>query len=673
MSDWNWWMECLPDLAWPAEGLGRWDPKTASALRRKELLALLARRAGTRARRCRLRRLLGEPEAAEGLEKTWRRSPRDPDARAWLAESLLLDDAPRALRLLEGLPGSRAALYRGAALMRLKRWRPASAAFAAAQEGRADGLPSLLAASALLRAGAPASALEALRRCQAEGCDEAALHWLRAFACDRLGRAGEARLSVERALRRFSELAFDPLLGPALRRENLRGGRCCPPSARTLELLSAPRRGPSAVWAWVQKAESLRSPQFSRYAEAVPLLRRAARSAPRSGWVWAYLGRGLESVGDSLGAKRALDRAAALSPESGWIRAWRGSWLLRHGRAAALPELDRAASLLPGYPFARAWRGGALRRAGRLAEAARELELAILLEPGYEWSFAELFQVRKQLKDWEAASAMVTHAYEREMKFTWARRDDPGSCGRALEELEEALAARPGQPLLRAWRAWILLGLNRTREARREALAAARGGPAFAHAVAAEAEERSGNMKRALARYDAAIRLRPCAAYLGARGLLLQAMGRRQAALRSLLQALEFNGTVARFQCALGSTLLDLGRPQAALQALDKAVGLDPGFCRALAQRAEAKRRLGRTALARRDLARARRLRPDCPWSALTASLLAGDDVSACAELIKAVDRGQELPAPLLAAARRRMGRLARRALRRLKGDGASS
>ena len=653
----DWWMACLGDLVWPAEGLGPWDPDRAPVMAAAQLRRLLAA-ARRPAQRNRLRRIMGQaPQATSS-----RPSPR-PAARAWLAESLLDKDARRAFSLLQGLPGPRAALYRGAALMKLKRWREAADAFVLAEGsagGAASALPALLAGAAWLRAGSPQGALQALARSQAGGCDEAALHWLTAYALQRLGRQAEAGCSVERAMHLFSELALDPLLGAALRRENQPG---LPPSRRTLSLLAAIRRGPTAAWALVQRAESLRSPAFSLYAEAAPLLRRAARLAPRSPWVWAYLGRGLDSVGDPQGAKRALDRAAALAPTSGWIRAWRGSWLMRHGLARqAVPELKRAVVLIPDYPFARAWLGGALRRTGRLDAAAAELELGSRREPCYEWTFAELFQLRRRRKDWAAAAAMLTQAYEHDMKFTWARRDDPESCRRALKELDGALRSRPGLPLLRAWRDWIRLGLGAV-----GAVKAGRREPAFVHAVAAESEERQGRLERALPYYDRAVALAPCAAYLGARGCLLVVLGRPRAALADLRRAVALNGTEARFQCALGTALLETRQPRAAIEAFDRALGLDPRFCEALAKRADAWAVLGKPVPARRDLTRARRLRPDCPWAALAAARLATDDVRACAEFLKVVERGGELPPRLLAAVRRRMGGAARRALRSLR------
>ncbi len=127
---------------------------------------------------------------------------------------------------------------------------------------------------------------------------------------------------------------------------------------------------------------------------------------------------------------------------------------------------------------------------------------------------------------------------------------------------------------------------------------------------------------------------------------------------------MRWNGTVARFQCKLGAALLATGGAAEARAAFDR--WLSGSAWSALAGRAEAYRRLGRRAEALRDVASARALRPECPWTALAASRLANDDVAACAELLKAVERGGELPPGALAEARRRMGRLARRARRRL-------
>lgn len=660
---WDWWIERLPDLVSPAEGLGRWDPRSAPVLERA---ALLKARAASRrpAERARLDRLLGVRAPLPS------RDPRGDDARAWLAEAALGEDPRRSLRLLAGLRGPRADYYRGAAAFLLGRWSAAAASFAqagASWRGAGAFLPSLLEASALLRRGDGRAMLAALERARAAGADAAALHWLRAYALDLAGRPSQSPPHVEAAMRRFSEIAFDPLLGPALRRESLRG-RGTPPSERTLALLGgARRRGAAAAWALVKRAEDLRSPGFSRYEQALRLLERGARRLPRSPWAWAYLGRARDHAGDAVGAGVALAKAARLAPEAGWIRAWRGNWLMRRGSRGALAELDAAVRLQPGYPFAHAWRGGALRRAGRWAQARRELETAALIEPGYEWTFHELFELRRRLGQWKEACAMLTEAHEREMKFVFARRGRPEELEAALKELSAALRRRPGPALARAWRAWVLAGLGRYDEAAREASAVARrGGPAFAWAVLGEAQAGRGRMGAALAALARAAREAPCAAYLGSWGDALLHAGRVRQAESALAASTARNGTIARFQCKHGWALLALRRDARAAAAFERALGLHPAYTEALAGRAEAARRLGRVARARALVAAARRLRPDCPWTALAASRLAKDDVAACAQLLKAVEHGGELPPGVLAEARARMGRLARRARARL-------
>src|SRR3989338_4423267 len=195
---WDWWMASLPDLVWPAEGLGRWEPKAPRALDREALRLCLLREKKPAARR-RLRRILGESPAQAARGRSRSRSPKEADARAWLAEELIEDDPARALRLLKGSSGARPSLYRGAALMGLKRWKEAAAALGEAP----SAISSLLAAAALLRAGAPAAALAALRRSESFGGDASALHWLRAYALQKLGRVRESRLSVEQAMLRF--------------------------------------------------------------------------------------------------------------------------------------------------------------------------------------------------------------------------------------------------------------------------------------------------------------------------------------------------------------------------------------------------------------------------------------------------------------------------------------
>jgi len=670
LSSWDCWMEILPDLVWPAQGLGPWEPRAARALGWKALLGLKeeTRKGLPRqiflACRGRLERLMGLEGWEEDLESSLRLAPSW-QARAWRAETLLEKEPREALALLRGAEGFAPCLYRGAAWLRLKRWSLAARAFQEAGALRPGFLPCLLEGFSLLRLGRAAQALEALLRAKGSG-ECAALRWFLAYAYDSLGDEQGVRRSVEEAMRLFPELGgLESLLGKALARESLLR---LPLSRKTLGLLSRACRGPREAWARVARAESLRSPEFSRYQEALPDLRRAARLLPSSGWVWAHLGRGLQSVDRTNGPLKALKKAVELSPECGWARAWLGAWHLRRGGPRALPELDRAVRLMPEYPFAHAWRGSALRRLGRLSEAAQELETALLLEPEYEYTYSELFEVRRAQGRWAEAARFLTEAYEREMKFSWARRDDPSSCRRALSELDSALEACPGEPLLKAWRAWVRLGLGDREGARGELRGLS--GPAFAYFVQGQLEESQGRIARACWAYGRAAELKPCATYLGLRGMARYRLGDLKGARKDLSLALEKNSTVAGFLWALAALDLEQGRPAQALEGLERAAGLTR-FSELLALRAEALRLLGRRKKALRELEEARRLRPDCPWTALASSRLERDPLKACSELLKAVERGSELPQRVLERARSLMRRFALKALRELGGDGA--
>lgn len=664
VAAWNGWIEVLPDLVSPAEGLGRLDPMAARALRYGELQELLAeteaglersRSAQGFALRGRVRRLLGLPGSGSDLGRALRLDPGCREARAWRAELWSAQRPEEAARRQGSAPDPAADVYRAAALGRLGRWRRAARVLTEAVRGPEDSLPRLLLGLALLRSGRPQEALTELDRASGE-LELAAVHWLRASACWSVGDSAGMRAGVDSAMRLFSELdSMEPLLGSALRADS--ANRI--PSERTLRLLGrAIKRltGPAKAWALVVRAETFRRPQFLEYEQAVALLKEAAALEPGAGWIQAYLGRALEHAGDAAGALEAFDRAVTLEPGCGWSRAWRGQLRRRRQDPGALPDLDLAARLAPEYPFVHAWRGGALRTAGRLEEAVRELELAIRLEPMYEWSYAELSLALKDQGRYPEAARFLAEAHEREPKFVWARRDDAGACGEALAELDRALTLHPGDPFLRAWRAWLRIGGQPAAAA--QDLASARD-CAFEVYVRAEAEAASGRNARAMRLLDRAVGLKAAAAYLGARGILRWRTGDLRGAVKDLERAVRGNDTTARFWCALGAAWSELGSMPRALRAFDRALGLDPNFPEALAQRAEVWRSKGNSRRARKDLARSLALRPDSPWAAVVRARIERDPASAAEALAQAMDRREELP-------RRLRGRLRSEWRRRL-------
>lgn len=660
LGEWDWWLQPLAKLAWPAVGLGPYDPLGARARnwdRWMKLRVPLEKKSSLSpsdlALRGRLRRFMGDPRAQEDIRLSLRKNRRDPAARLWSAELQLESDPRAALERLDGLPGFSADFYRGCAWILRGSPRQAAACFARAAgiAQSAAPLTQLLQAAALCRLRRYGEALSAL---EATGFPGAAWHWQRAYALKGLGRHAQARESIESAFRLFSELSADPLLDIPLRQETRLEDI---PDSKP----SAPK-GPYRVLAAVRQAEDLRSPGRSRYEEAVSCLKQAAGWTPKSPWVMAYLGRGLDAMGRADEAGEALRRASTLAPDCGWIRAWRGHWLMRRGDSKAIAELRRAAAACPDYPFARAWLGGALRRAGQTTAAGVELEASLRMEPDYEWSHFELFEVRRRQRRWKEAALSVTEAFERESKFTWAQREDPASLRSALDDLNAAVRLNPAEALLGAWRAWVLLGLAEFAQARKELSRISGNAPAFVHYVWSEYWRSQGRLDRSEICLSKAVTLRVIAVYLGARGIERHLLGRLRGAQSDLSQAARLDGTAARPLCALGAVLVERGKPRQALSALDRALRLHPRFTQALAHRARAWSLLKKPALARRDIELSRQINPDCPWTALAAWPLEATPLAACQQLLRVVESGSEIPPRTLQMARHDLRRAALKA-----------
>lgn len=463
------------------------------------------------------------------------------------------------------------------------------------------GPEALARAARAWKKGRGAAALRALDEAVALGLDCGAARWLRAYALHDLGREHEAEEAAHSAMVVFSELAPEPLLGPSVRRESV----CHDVSERTLAVLGrALAEGRSPVWLLALRAGTLRDPSFNRYGEAAADLRRAVRLAPKRGWLWAHLGRALDGIGDDTGAGDALDRAIALSPNSGWMRAWRGQYRLRRALPGALSDLDDAAALDASYPFTRAWRGGALRQAGRLKEAEKELRVALVLLPGYEWTHAELYLTLKALGRPEAAAAAAA-AYERDPKRGWCRRDDPAACAAGLAELASARRKNPREPYLKAWEAWALMGGRNTAAASRVLGTPGKNEPAFLLAVRGETALHEGRLAAALRCFDRAVATRRAAPYLGSRGLARLDAGDARGAAADLDEAVRRYAATAPYIKGLAGAQAALGRLPAALATIERSLRLAPQDTEAHARKAEILYLSGKPAAALASLAAA--------------------------------------------------------------------
>lgn len=458
-----------------------------------------------------------------------------------------------------------------------------SAVRALGTKAPAGSMEALARALRLWKKGKNEAALRALDEVSALGVDCGAVRWIRAYALHDLGRAREASEAAHSAMEIFSELAPEPLLGPAVRKESI----CHDVSEKTLTVLGrALDEGRDPVWLLALRAGTLREPAFNRYAEAAADLRRAVELAPKRGWVWAHLGRALDGIGDSRGAADALDRAIVLSPRSGWMKAWRGQYRMRRGLPGALADLDAAKTLDPSYPFTRAWRGGALRQAGRLADAEKELRIGMTILPGYEWTHAELCLTLKALGRAEAAKA-AADAYERDPKRGWCRRDEPEARAAGLAELARVRRKAPGDPYVRAWEAWILLGARDVRGAL-SALGSARAGePAFLSAVRGEAALHAGDSAGARRFFDRAVATKRMAPYLGSRGLARLEAGDARGARADLSEAVARYSATAPYIKGLAGALAALGRLPEALETIERTLRLAPHDVEAHARKAE--------------------------------------------------------------------------------------
>jgi tetratricopeptide (TPR) repeat protein len=573
IAQWDAWLGDLVRLVNPAVGLGLHDPLLARARQRHVWARALAREkdpviAG------RLHRLLGQDGGEELLSAALRRNPKDATARLYRAEPHIFPHPKRALKDLEHAGSSAVAdFYRGAALLSLKRYRAAEKKFTEVAGPRMLTAPAaLLAAVCALRRRNPQRALKNLTRAARFGMDCAVLHWLKAFAFQERGDGPHARRAVEAAMRRFSEIdPLDSMLGSALAQES---AVFATPSSYTMELLDrAVTDSSEPAWALGVRAETRRAPQFLQYKLAVDDLERAVKLAPRAAWQWTKLGRAYINVNEYAKALAALEKAVKLEPDAGWIRAWRGECRRRMRKPGAMSDLRRAVRQAPDYPFAHAWLGAALRGAGRLEEAAKALETSLVLEPNYEWSFSELFQVRKRQRRWGEAARLVTSAFEKDPKFTWAREGKT-----ALQDLDRAIKDEPDNSDLRAWRAWALMMAGRTAGARRDLQRAMRVPTAFAHYVHAELDATSGKPAAARRHYDSALELCGAGPYWAGRGTLRCAVGDLKGAVSDLESAVILSDTTARYRTALGAAYAGLERYDRALENLNLALGICPKF-----------------------------------------------------------------------------------------------
>jgi len=170
-------------------------------------------------------------------------------------------------------------------------------------------------------------------------------------------------------------------------------------------------------------------------------------------------------------------------------RAWsnRGVALLRENRFAdARRDFDRAIALNPANAHAFASRSGIHVHLGDLARARADLDEAIRLRPRFVEALAERCGLRINTDDVEGALEDCQAAIRVEPLYPMARINRgvvfarQGELGLAMLDFEAALAVHPDNLLARVNRAFVLVQLGRGNEARGDLDLACRSGAALA-------------------------------------------------------------------------------------------------------------------------------------------------------------------------------------------------
>lgn len=579
------------------------------------------------ARRGRLRRLLGETDAARAdLDAALRLSRDLPEALAWRWE---LEDA-----LSPAAPAADAPLRRAAEAEPENGWHRLWLSLALLRGGRpADALASAGEAVRLLPREAAAAAVEGLCRYESRRFKEAlpsldralaldpALEWarrLRAICRFESGdRAGCLEDCVEAMrLDENSGLLFVMLGLYALKvdmRRNLEA------ATRHIE------KNPRDYWAYLFRADVRRSPLIGENQGALEDLRRACELAPERGFSWAYLSRCHVTLGDFRAAGEAIERAVRLDPSCGWIRAWHGEFQRRAGdlRGAA-KTLDEAVRLFPDYELAYAWRGSARRLLGKPREALADLDVAVALRPHtLDLCYFERMQTLRALGRTAEALADARRANALNPKYVWEAEPNRFSAG--LAEIDAELERDPKNALAHLWRGDLMMRMRDFAAAEKDLsrAVACPDCPAEALVLRGRARCELGRWDEAFEDLDAALLREPENAFARAwRGRALMLQGRHARAVEDFSAALERERNSAWLLAWKGEAEYKLKRLKDAERSLSKAIEVHSRFAEAFAWRGAARLASKAARAAAADFDEALRLQPGIePAKSLRAKL----------------------------------------------------
>lgn len=294
-------------------------------------------------------------------------------------------------------------------------------------------------------------------------------------------------------------------------------------------------------------------------AGAVPLLEGAAAAGSNEERARALvtLGRAYLGAGRRGDAERAFEQAILFAPARpdvrlGIARAWLGGDGKEDVRRA-LPVLAQAAALAPDVPAVQAAIGRARERLGEDGAAAEAYDRALRLDPSYRYARRRLVRLALGNRDFARAGAEAARLVA----------DAPEVPEHHF--LQALVAERDGRR-------------DDARQAYRAAIAAARGDYPEAYLNLGVLERNAGDLARARAAYDEALRLRPAypAAWLNI-GKLLEAQGRPADAEAAYQKALALDPRHANGWLYLGQLRASQGRWADAEAALRRSLDARPG------------------------------------------------------------------------------------------------
>lgn len=290
-------------------------------------------------------------------------------------------------------------------------------------------------------------------------------------------------------------------------------------------------------------------------------------------------------------------------------------WISEAGNALdeALRDFDAALKAVPNHLAALRGRAHALSELGRHAEAAAQIERAMVIG-GRATLLADRALLRERAGDIAGARADLDAAIALDPSNSWAHGtrgrflQDEGDHEAALADFEAALALEPEVTAYHYRRGLSLAVLGRPREAIAAFDAALRLEPTVVQVwlERGRAFEALGHDGAALASYERALRFDARhEASLSRRAFLLQRTGRVEEALTAYDRLLAVQPRVAFGLNNRAGLLAGLGRREEAIADLDRAIALVPGDGNALRNRAQLLLQLGRNDKALRDLDRA--------------------------------------------------------------------